>query len=134
MAITGGGKIYLVDTDMLINHLRKFCNLFDVLSPLAVNSAVFMVSVISKAEVFAGRSSKIVKQQIKINALFNFFTLVPVTADIAELAGKYTRDFEVPLLDALIAATTVINQAMLITQNTRHFSKIPNLKLISSVL
>src|SRR3989339_287840 len=131
MAITGGGKIYLVDTDMLINHLRKFCNLFDVLSPLAVNSAVFMVSVISKAEVFAGRSSKIVKQQIKINALFNFFTLVPVTADIA---GKYTRDFEVPLLDALIAATTVINQAMLITQNTRHFSKIPNLKLISSVL
>ena len=124
-------KIYLIDSDMIINHLRKFFNLFDFLSPLIEEQTVFKVSVISKAEVFAGQSSKLVKQQRLIESIFVFFEVMDITSDIAKKAGEYKRDYRVPLIDAIIAASAVLNKAILITRNTKHFKEILDLEVLA---
>ena len=124
------GKVYLIDSDMIINHLRKFFDLFKVIEPLIDEQSIFKVSVITKAEVFAGQGSKIVEQQELIDMIFDFFEMIDITSDIAQKAGEYKRDFGIPLIDGVIAASVVLNNAILITRNTKHFRKVLDLEVL----
>lgn len=48
---------------------------------------------------------------------------------IAELAAEVRRKHKVKLIDAIIAATALSTNSMLVTKNTRDFQKITELKL-----
>ncbi|MBI4359635.1 MAG: type II toxin-antitoxin system VapC family toxin [Candidatus Jacksonbacteria bacterium] len=129
MALEKQETRYVVDTDLIINHLRKAADLAAILNPLAKDDAAFLVSSVTIAEVFAGKSSQDKKELEVIEKMFSVFEIIDVTGMIAQKGGEYARDYAVPLLDALIAATAFESGAVIITKNTKHFKKIPTVVL-----
>jgi hypothetical protein len=88
------------------------------------------VSSIVVAELYAG-----VKGEREENVLRDFvslFRVVDVDAEIARMAGLYKRDYGkshgVGLGDAILAATAEVENAALITLNTKHYPMLKNLE------
>ena len=112
----------LIDTDILIDHLRKNIAALDFLSSaLGGNPSVFL-SVISRAEILAG----IRKGEAEVvDSLFQVIPSITVDDAIADRAGSYLRKFgkshNLNIGDALIASTAREMGLSLVTKNVKHF-------------
>jgi predicted nucleic acid-binding protein len=120
-------KLCLPDTDVLIDFLRGHNQAVDFINS---NSSQMIMSAIVVAELYTG-----VRGRQELTILDNFislFEVVPVTAEIAKIAGMYKRDFGkshgVGLADAVIAATCSLKNAQLKTLNVKHYPMIKKLK------
>ncbi len=108
----------LVDTDVLIDHLRaarRFEPGRDRVS----------YSVITRAELFAGRGA----DEQDVRTLLEPLEELGVDRLVAELAGKLRRQTAVPMPDALIAATALRHERTLVTRNRRHFERVARLRV-----
>ncbi len=108
----------LVDTDVLIDHLRGHRRL------MASRDQVH-VSTVTRAELFSGRGV----EERRIRRLLQPMIELPVDAAIAERAGRLRRDSARRLPDALIAATALEHKLTLVTRNTRDFEGIRALRV-----
>ncbi|MBI4598380.1 MAG: type II toxin-antitoxin system VapC family toxin [Candidatus Omnitrophica bacterium] len=120
---------YLLDSDVLIWLLRGRQETMQRLERL---EGPFGVSVISRAEIWAGARPS---EQHQIEQLFLSLSTYAVDGAIADLAGKFLRQYRgrgpsLELPDALIAATAVVHELSLVTYNVPHFP-MPELKLAS---
>ncbi len=120
---------YLLDSDVLIWLLRGRQATLQRLESL---DGPFGISVISRAEIWAGAREA---EHQQIEALFLSLTTYPVEARIADKAGAFLRHYQrhghgLELPDALIAATAVVHELLLVTYNTAHFP-MPELQLAS---
>ncbi len=115
----------LFDTDVLIDYLR------DV--PLAVEFLeqapdAVLVSAVSVGELFAGVREG--EERIRLNALLAKVDVVPLDGEAAEHGGLFQRQFgrshNVGLPDALIAASSELHGARLVTLNRKHFPMLPD--------
>ena len=118
---------FLLDTDVLVDFLRGYGKAVAFIN--AQSSRVILSSIVV-AELFAG-----VKGDAEQAALENFiflFRIVPVSAEIAKAGGLYKRDYGkshgVGLADAILAATSVAENAVLKTLNTKHFPMLKGLR------
>jgi len=109
----------LVDTDVLMDHLRGASRLPGDVPGLAV-------SVVSRCELFAGRDDP---EQLR-RFLWPMIEL-PINAPIAELAGLTRRQTGIATPDALIAATALLHRIPLMTRNRRHFGRVEKLHIVS---
>ena len=80
-------------------------------------------SVVSVSEVFAGLRAG---EQAGATALLRTLRWIPVTGEIAVLAGELRRHYSrqgitLALADMLIAATAISTEAYLATSNRKHF-------------
>lgn len=108
----------LVDTDVLIDHLRGTRRL-----PAKVRHAA--ISVVTRCELFAGGDDPEL-----LRHFLSPMTQLPVDAAIAELAGRTRRETQIATPDALIAATALIHRLPLMTRNHRHFDRVAELRVI----
>ncbi len=108
----------LVDTDVLVDHLRGHRRL------VAGRDALY-VSVVTRAELFSGRAT----EERRIRRLLDAMTNIPVDASIAERAGRIRRVGDVRLPDALIAASAIEHRLVLVTRNVRDFAGIKGLRV-----
>jgi predicted nucleic acid-binding protein len=108
----------LVDTDVLIDHLRGA----RVFAPRDVRVAY---STITRTELFAGRAS----QEAAVRTLLDPFREIVVDRAIAELGGRLRREHGVRIADALIAATALTHELELLTRNVRDLAHVPALRL-----
>lgn len=109
----------LLDTDVLVEYLRG--------RPAAVAfvealEAELVVSAITVAELFAGARPA---EESALATLVESLTVVPVTNAIASEGGRIRRQFRpshgTGLADALIAATSKVTRAALVTFNLKHY-------------
>jgi predicted nucleic acid-binding protein len=107
----------LVDTDVLIDHLRGH-------TALRTGDHLIHVSVITRCELFAGTSATAV-----ITTLLEPFRELPVDRAIAERAGRIRRETGTRTPDALIAATAIEHQLGLVTRNTKDFEHVRGLRI-----
>lgn len=122
----------IVDTSILIDKLRgdtrwdKFINSIDGDDELYLPSIVIF-------ELFSGKSSKKVEVTKKIFELRKYFREIDLTPGIAKKAGEMNRDIggNIDLPDYIIAATAMEIGAQVVTLNTKHFSKIPQVVVYS---
>lgn len=108
----------LVDTDVFVDHLRGAHRF----KPR--NDQVFY-SVVTRCELFSGRGT----EEDAIRRLLAPFNELPVDRSIAERAGRLRRASRVRTPDALIAATALENQLVLVTRNERDFRGLRGLKV-----
>ncbi len=110
----------LVDTDVLVDHLRTGTG-------FEPGGHSINYSAITRAELFAGRRT----DEEVVRRLLGPFRELPVDRRIAELGGRLRRETGVGLADALIAATALQHRLSVLTRNTRHFARVPRLRLRS---
>jgi len=112
----------LVDTNILIDHLRGRPAATDFLKSLIKDEIKLSCSVITRIELLAGMRFGEGKQ---INTLLKIFDELPVDNAIAEIAGKYMNEFmkshALTTADAIIAATVKKYGSTLYTLNIKHF-------------
>ena len=113
-------KKLLIDSDILIDFLRGKAGAKDYLTK---QSEVFPLycSVITIAEIHAGMQKT---EEDKTTKLLDSFFTIPITEKIAKIAGGLKRDTKshnLELDDCLIAATALVEKAVLATKNLKHY-------------
>ena len=117
---------YLIDTNILIDHLRGDSNVTVFLQRIEEGSAQAAVSVITEYELLA--SAKLKESEIvKINSLLELIPRLAITSQTVRIAAKFHRNYRTDLADALIAATAFLAKAALVTRNIKHFHNIREL-------
>jgi len=115
-------KSLIIDSDILIDHLRKDKNALAYLTAEIEKESLLFVSVISRSEIFAGIRTG---EEDTVNSLLALLTPVNVDTAIADKAGEYMRKFSkshtLNIGDALIAATAKEMQLALVTKNIKHY-------------
>ena len=123
-----GSRVILVDTDVLIAHLRGDERARDWLHGARVEGPV-VTSVVSVAELTGGMRSA---ERDAVWRLLAALRPVPVSELIAQRAGELRRTYRrshsgIGIADYLIAATSETQSARLATLNVRHFPMFPGL-------
>lgn len=125
---------HLVDTDWIIDCLRGRGDTAQTLVDLA--PAGLAVSVITYGELFQG-TYYARDARTSLRGLRSFLRgkrLIPLNRAIAERYGIIrgdlsSRGLTVGDADLLIAATALHHDLTLVTRNSRHFSRIPGLRI-----
>ncbi|WP_456366771.1 PIN domain-containing protein [Thermococcus sp.] len=120
--------MYLLDTDVLIDVLRGVEEARGFLIEI-VERGTF-ISTVAIAELFSGRETRDPIKREKITKLLSHFEALPVTPEVAMLAGEIRRDYQVPLGDAIIAATAVAHGLTVVTGNVKHFARIEGISIL----
>jgi toxin FitB len=107
----------LVDTDAFVDHLRGAVELRPARHRLHY-------SVVTRAELFAGNSASDL-----VVTLLGPFREITVDRQIAERAGRISRESGTRLPDALIAATALEHDLAIVTRNRKHFEPIRGVRL-----
>lgn len=125
---------YLIDTDTIIFALRGEAS---VLTKFEENKNIpISISMITYAELVFGakRSQNEQKNMIKVNHIREIYPIEELSTGVMEVfagikAGMFGKGIRIEDMDLLIAATAIYNDMTLVTNNTKHFEHIPDLKL-----
>lgn len=128
--ISGSGTDFLLDTGVVIRHLRNDIRAHRLLDRLEKLGTV-STSVITVMEVTVGQRSA--EEEEACNIFFQRYPPIDVNMAIARKAANLIRGYphlfgrEVTrgIADALIAATAIESRCTLVTLNTRHFAQVP---------
>ncbi|MGQ9825974.1 MAG: type II toxin-antitoxin system VapC family toxin [Desulfotomaculales bacterium] len=120
----------VVDTNIIIDHLRGIPRAVKLLKEIEEGSLEGLITSITLMEIMA--APKMSEERISaVKELLGIFEHCPVDDQIAITAGnllaKYRRSHGLEPMDALIAATAKINEAVLFTLNIKHFKYIDGL-------
>ena len=117
-------KPCLLDTDVLIDYLRGHPLAQTLFDKLPDDCAV---SAISVAELHVGVREG--AERVALDALLQTFSVLDLDAATATQGGLLRRDWGkshgMGLNDALIGATALTTQRVLLTLNARHFPMLP---------
>jgi predicted nucleic acid-binding protein len=124
-------KIYLVDTDILIDHLRGISEALSFFEKRLKEGDEIYYSTISKAEIYVGIRPKEEETTKKLFGLLNPYS---VTDKVAEKAGrlvlKYGKKKNLQLPDAIVAASSMELGCELITRNIKDYD-LPDVKVLA---
>lgn len=125
---------YLIDTDTIVFALR---NEKSVIEKFEENKNIpISISMITYAELVFGakRSQNEQKNMIKVNHIREIYPIEELNEGVMEVfadikAQMLADGIKNEDMDLLIAATAIYNDLTLVTNNTKHFKNVPNLKL-----
>jgi len=127
-------KKILVDTDVLIEFFRlreKSQSIFSKIFNLNIYLPV--ISSITVAELFAGKSINDKKEELILNEFLDKIEILYPNLKIMKLTGEVLREnnYKITFQDAEIAAFSLYYHLPLLTKNKKDFKKIKGLKLFS---
>lgn len=122
--------VILLDTSILIDHLRGFPPASQALEGAAQRRHSMAASVLTRFELFAGMRPH---EEISTRRLLDVIDWIPVDEALADDAGRlanhYLKSYPgVDPVDYVIAATADRVDALLWTRNLKHFPMFPGLK------
>lgn len=120
---------FLIDTNAVIDYLGKKLPLSGMDFMNRIVDAIPNISVITKIEVLGFNASEEHAQ-----LLFNFMedaTILDLTSSIVDVSIDIRKKSKTPLPDAIIAATAIVYDLVLITRNISDFKNIQGLNVIN---
>lgn len=113
---------YFLDSNIIIDFLLKRSKSIKILESISINGMP-STSPVCIAEVQLGVKKG---EENKTNQFLNSLSIYDLTRDIANLAGKFIREYKeegktLNLIDTLIASTCIINDLILVTYNIKHY-------------
>ncbi len=120
----------LVDTSVLVDHLRGHPPATQALQQLVRSGRPRVASVLSRTEILHGLPPRQVAAWDRLAAVLTWLPVDIVVADRAgDLAQRYRRSHRsIDVVDHLIAATAEHHRAELWTRNVRHFPSFAGLR------
>jgi len=116
------------DTSILVDCLRNHRNAVEAVNRVAKKEIDGVVSVITEAELYAGKDCKVASGIAAVAGLIGLFTKITLNNDIAQKAGEFRRNFDVEIPDAIIAATAFSEDAKVWTRNLEDFKPIEEIE------
>jgi predicted nucleic acid-binding protein len=119
----------LLDTDIIVNVGRDHAVAVEQVSALLTVGPVHL-SAVTEMELVIGCRNKTELRNLEI--LLKRFTIVPITSEITAssitLLKTYRLSHGLLIADALIAATALVMNRVLVSGNAKHFSMIKGLQ------
>jgi len=119
---------YLLDTDIVIEYLHGTAEAVEYLEGL---KGELLLSVITVAELWAGARGE--EEEAALEQFFLAFSILPVDEAVAREGGLLRRQFApshgTGLGEALIAATSLLHGARLVSFNRKHFPMIEDVEV-----
>lgn len=114
---------YLVDTNILIQAIRRKRERSELLRQLVEAGGTLACSVITVAELYAGMREH---ESVRTTELIDCLELYDITGSIARQAGRLKnewagRGYQFTLADMLIASTALTHDLVLLTDNQKDF-------------
>ena len=121
----------LLDTTILIDLSRGNADAAQFIDVTVANGIPLFVSVISAMELIVGcRNKEEVTKAQKLVASFDLLHLSPVESKRAyDLVLVFSKSHSLAIPDALIAATALVHDLELASDNDRHFRMISDLRV-----
>jgi len=121
---------YLLDTTIIIDHLRGNKKATSYLGEIGMQGDIAGCCCINIAEVYTGVKEK---EKEKTDRFIESLYYFEVTKGIAKLAGRLKQKYAkkgktLAIADVVIAATAMVHGLTLITKNTKHYP-FPELKI-----
>ena len=121
----------IADTDVLIDFLAGRNPAADRVAEELERGAL-RTTVVSRFELLCG--ARTVKQERAIQQLLDAVPSIALDASAADRAAQVRRNLEkngepIGMADSLIAGVVLAGDAILLTRNQRHFSRVAGLKL-----
>ena len=116
---------YLIDTNIVIDYLGNKLNTAGLKFMNEVIDAVPVVSVITKIEVLGFNAP-----DEHYNTLYNFITILDLNENVVIASIEIRKQYKTKLPDAIIAATALVYELILVTRNISDFKNIDGLRLI----
>ncbi|MGA7672330.1 MAG: type II toxin-antitoxin system VapC family toxin [Nitrolancea sp.] len=125
---------YLIDTDLIIDGLHAVASALALLEDLAPSGLA--VSILSLGELYEGayHTPDPESHRQGVDLFLHGYRLVGLDQSTMvrfarERAELRRQGLMIPDFDLLIAATALTHQLTLVTRNTRHFQRIPDLQI-----
>lgn len=119
----------LLDTDIIVNVGRDRAGAVEQVSAM-INSGSVYISAVTEMELIIGCRNKAELKNLAM--LLERFTIIPITPEITassiRLLKTYRLSHGLLIADALIAATALVTDRVLVSGNAKHFSMINNLQ------
>lgn len=116
---------FLLDSDIFIDFLRSYPPSKEWFFAIEWENSYF--SAITEGELLSGKECSEEQAKKKTLELLQAATKILVTNEIAQKAGELRRTYAVPMMDAFIAATALVQGAVLLTRNMKHYERIKEL-------
>lgn len=123
-----GRQQYLIDTNALIDYLGKRLPDAGMDFMNTIIDAIPNVSVITKIEVL-GFNAPEEHYQLLVHFM-NDAAVLELSNDVVEASINIRKNHKIKLPDAIIAATALVNNLVVISRNVSDFKNIKNLQLI----
>jgi tRNA(fMet)-specific endonuclease VapC len=126
-------KEYLLDTNICIYFLKDKYGIPDKIKRIGRKKC--FISEITLAELYFGacNSNNKLEKMKGVKALEEFFTVIPLYEILEDYGDikSFLRKNGQPLedFDLLIGATAVAKNLVMVTENVRHLSRIPNIQV-----
>lgn len=126
--------MYVLDTNMVIYFFKGMGNVASHLFNLPPDEITLPSIVLYELEVGIAKSTSPEKRKNQLNELLAVINVLPFTEHETEITANLRASLEklgTPIgpLDTLIAGTALAHQAILVTHNTKEFSRVENLSL-----
>ncbi|HEX5396210.1 MAG TPA: type II toxin-antitoxin system VapC family toxin [Candidatus Limnocylindria bacterium] len=120
----------LVDTSVLIDHLRGRRAAVDLLLDAVTRGDELWAVVLSRSEVLRGMRAGEAPRTMRLLSSLSWLDVTPEIADRAgEIGRRYRRSHPgIDLVDLVIAAATEAMPARLLTLNVKHFPMLVDLE------
>ena len=119
----------LLDTSILIDFLRKKEESKSIFSQIEAGQIKGFISAVTEAELISGKESEVERKKLAIIKLIKLLKKIDVDNNIAQIAGQFRRDYNVSLLDCIIAATAFSQNVKIWTKNIKDFEKITEIEV-----
>lgn len=121
---------YLLDTNSIIYYLQGYKELDKIFERFVAGIATPMISIITEIELlgFPGITSK---DERLITKLLTNFQVFDVEKKISKETIKLRRQYTIKIPDAIIAATALNNEAILVTRDEEDFKRIKHLDILN---
>lgn len=124
------GQRYLMDSNVLIDFVAQTIPEKGFLYVLNIIDNEFLIPTVVKIEVL-GFSGNFPELLTKMRDFVSLSTLLPLDNLVIDETINLRRNYKrIKLGDAIIAATALVHNLVLITRNTKDFENIPGLSVI----
>ncbi len=121
-------KRFLIDTNILIYYLADTIPQEELDTIEKILKTSFNISIITKIE-FLGWEKHTEEGYEKAKEFISFANAILLTKKIADLSIFIRRTYKIKLPDAVIAATALSNNLILVTRNTKDFRGVKDLEV-----